>query len=65
MALPAYLYGDPARIIEAQQLREKGCSVCVHSVQGFGLSVCGKGMKFPACKHDRKNGYRLTREAGG
>lgn len=65
MALPAHLYGDPAQIVEVQQLRAKGCSVCVHVVEGFGLTVCGKKLKFPACKRDRKNGYQLTRVAGG
>jgi hypothetical protein len=65
MALPAHLYGDPARIVEQQELRAKGCSICVRAVVGFGLTVCANQLKFPACKQDRRNGYQLTRAAGG
>jgi hypothetical protein len=64
-ALPGYAYGDPARIVEAQELRAKGCTVCARAELIFGLAVCTKGLKFPACRQDRKNGYQLTPEAGG
>lgn len=64
-ALPSYAYGNPERIVEAQQLRALGCKACVHSESVFGLAVCRKQLKFPACRQDRKNGYKLTPEAGG
>ena len=64
-ALPGYAYGDPARIVEAQQLRAKGCLVCTRAVLILGLPMCSNNLKFPACRQDRKNGYQLTPEAGG
>lgn len=64
-ALPGYAYGDPAKIVEAQELRALGCAVCVHGEKVFGISVCRKSLKFPACRSDRKNGYKLTPAAGG
>jgi hypothetical protein len=63
--LPAFAYGDPARIVEAQEIRALGCSVCVRAEYTFGLPVCANNLKFPACRQDRKNGYQLTPEAGG
>jgi hypothetical protein len=64
-ALPGYAYGDPARIVEAQEIRAKGCSVCQRAVFAFGIAVCSSNLKFPACRQDRKNGHKLTPEAGG
>lgn len=64
-ALPAYAYGDPARIIEARQIREGGCSFCVRAETVFGASVCLSGLKFPACRRDAKKGHKLTPKAGG
>lgn len=64
-ALPGYAYGDPAKIVEAQEIRAKGCSVCVRAEYIFGLPVCKSNLKFPACRQDRKNGHQLTPEAGG
>lgn len=64
-ALPAYAYGDPARIIEAQQIRQGGCSLCVNSESVFGVLVCLNGLKFPSCRGDSKKGHRLTPKAGG
>lgn len=64
-ALPRYAYGDPAKIVETQELRSLGCAVCVRAEYIFGLPVCASGLKFPACKSGHRNGYKLTPEAGG
>lgn len=64
-ALPAYAYGDPSKIIEARQIREGGCSLCVNSESVFGALVCLSGLKFPACRGDTKKGHKLTPKAGG
>ena len=64
-ALPAYAYGDPAKIIEARQIREGGCSLCVRSETILGVRVCLSGLKFPACRRDTKKGHKLTAKAGG
>lgn len=64
-ALPAYAYGDPAKIIEARQIREGGCSLCERSEAVFGVLVCLSGLKFPACRRDAKKGHKLTPKAGG
>lgn len=64
-ALPFYAYGDPAKIIEELELKALGCKACVHSETVFDRSVCMKGRKYPACRADRKNGYKLRPEAGG
>jgi len=64
-ALPAYAYGDPARILEVRQIREGGCLFCVHSEPVLGLRVCLNNLKFPACRSDPKKGHKLTPEAGG
>lgn len=64
-ALPAYAYGDPAKIIEARQIREGGCSLCERSESVFGVLVCLSGLKFPACRRDTKKGHKLTPKAGG
>lgn len=64
-ALPAYAYGDPAKIIEARQIREGGCSLCVRSESVFGVLVCLSNLKFPACRGDSKKGHKLTPKAGG
>lgn len=64
-ALPGYAYGDPAKIVEGQELRALGCKACVRAEYAFGLAVCASGLKFPACKSGYRNGYKLTPEAGG
>lgn len=64
-ALPRYAYGDPAKIVEAQELRALGCAACVRADYIFGLPVCTSGLRFPACKSGQRNGYKLTPEAGG
>lgn len=64
-ALPAYAYGDPAKIVEAQEIRALGCAACQRATFVFGLAVCSNNLKFPACRQDRKNGHKLTPEAGG
>lgn len=64
-ALPGYAYGDPAKIVEAQEIRAKGCSVCVRATYVLGLPMCASSLKFPACRQDKKRGHKLTPEAGG
>ncbi|MFJ7111287.1 hypothetical protein ACIQU2_27480 [Pseudomonas sp. NPDC098740] len=64
-ALPAYAYGDPAKIVEAQQIRAGGCAFCERSETVFGVQVCLSGLKFPACRRDTKKGHKLTVRAGG
>jgi hypothetical protein len=64
-ALPAYAYGDPARIIEARQIREGGCSLCERAESVFGVQVCLSNLTFPACRGDSKKGHKLTPKAGG
>lgn len=64
-ALPGYAYGDPAKIVEAQEIRTKGCSVCVRATYVLGLPMCTSNLKFPTCRQDRKHGHKLTPEAGG
>jgi hypothetical protein len=64
-ALPGYAYGDPAKIVEAQEIRAKGCHICTRAVFIFDLPVCRNDLKFPACRRDPRNGHQLTPEAGG
>ena len=64
-ALPGYAYGDPAKIVEAQELRSLGCKACARADYILGLPVCASGLKFPACRSVPRNGYKLTTEAGG
>lgn len=64
-ALPAYAYGDPAKIIESRQVREGGCALCARSETVLGVQLCLSGLKFPACRRDTKKGHKLTAKAGG
>ena len=64
-ALPRYAYGNPADIVEFQELRRKGCAVCARAVFVLGQPLCSSSLKFPACKRDPRKGYQLTPEAGG
>ena len=64
-ALPAYAYGDPAKIIESRQIREGGCSLCERSETILGVQLCLSGLKFPACRRDTKKRHKLTVRAGG
>lgn len=64
-ALPAYAYGDPAKIIESQQIRTGGCSLCARSETVLGVRMCLSGLKFPTCRSDTKKGHKLTVKAGG
>lgn len=65
MALPAWAYGDPARIVEANEIRAKGCAVCVRAVFIGGDPRCSAGLKLPSCKADKKNGFKLAAADGG
>lgn len=64
-ALPGYAYGDPAKIVEAQQMRSLGCGACVRSDCILGQMICTSGLKFPACKQGHRNGYKIAPEFGG
>lgn len=65
MALPAWAYGDPARIVEGDEIRAMGCAVCERAVFVGGQALCGSGLKRPACRQDKKNGFKLSPAAGG
>ncbi len=39
-ALPAYCYGDPASIAEANELKEMGCKACKSHKVVFDRVVC-------------------------
>jgi len=64
-ALPSWAYSDPARIVEGIELRTRGCEVCIRAVFIGGRAMCSSGLSLPACKRDRRNGYRLAADAGG
>ncbi|RUI11502.1 hypothetical protein [Pseudomonas aeruginosa] len=64
-ALPWHAYGDPADIIESREIHALGCAVCVRAVFILGLPLCSSNLKYPACRKDRRNGHKLTPEAGG
>jgi hypothetical protein len=64
-ALPAFAYGDPAKIVEVQQIRQGGCSLCVRSEVVLGVRMCLSELKFPACRGDARKGHKLKPEAGG
>lgn len=64
-ALPGYAYGDPAKIVEFQELRSLGCAACVRSDCILGIQVCTSGLKFPACKQGHRSGYKVAPEFGG
>lgn len=40
-ALPAFMYGDPADVLERSQLNRLGCRACVAHRVVFGRVVCG------------------------
>ena len=40
-ALPAFMYGDPADVLERSQLNRLGCRACVSHRVVFGRVVCG------------------------
>lgn len=65
MTLPAWRYGDPGVIAEADELHNKGCSVCVRAQFVFGQATCSANLKFPACKTNRRHGYQLLPAARG
>ncbi|SFB46288.1 hypothetical protein [Azotobacter beijerinckii] len=65
MTLPGWAYADPARIVEANEIRLKGCAVCERAVFIGDRAMCGAGLSLPACKRDKKNGFKLAAECGG
>ncbi|MBI6944229.1 hypothetical protein JET76_23160 [Pseudomonas putida] len=65
MALPHYAYGDPAKLVESNQLHKMGCNGCARSERILGKTICSNDLKYPACRRDSKKGYKLSRAAGG
>lgn len=65
MALPHYAYGDPAKIVENQQLHRLGCAGCARAEWILDRPMCPNALKYPACKQDDKRGYVLSAAAGG
>lgn len=63
MALPGWAYGDPAGIVEANELRQMGCKACERSL--FSGQACASGLRYPACKKNRRTGYRLLATCSG
>ncbi len=61
MSLPRWAYGDPARIVEAAEIREKNCRVCSNAEFVLGQPLCRNGLRFPACRRD-KRGFKLLEE---
>ncbi len=43
MTLPSYAYGDPADVVEREQLRRLGCRACKHHAVHFERVVCTNG----------------------
>jgi hypothetical protein len=39
-ALPAWQYGDPAKVVERNELNELGCKTCSHSTLIWGWTRC-------------------------
>jgi len=54
------LYRDPTfDAVAAMEIREKGCSVCVRSIEFIeGCFRCSVSKKFPKCR-GKKNGFVL------
>jgi hypothetical protein len=41
MALPAFMYRDPAEVVERMELDELGCRICSSGESTFLRMVCG------------------------
>ena len=41
-ALPSFMYGDPANVVERMELDELGCSLCTKGNVTFIRVVCGE-----------------------
>lgn len=65
MALPHYAYGDPAKLVESNELHRLGCNACARAELILGKPYCPNNLKYPACKRDSRKGYQLSRAAGG
>jgi len=45
---------------QLREILEKKCLVCVNHVIVAGISVvCSKGLRFPECRNDKADGFRL------
>jgi len=40
--LPSYMYGDPARVAEENELRELGCRLCVKRTVTLQRAICSE-----------------------
>lgn len=65
MALPQHAYRDPALIAEADQLHRLGCGGCARAVSVLGQWLCPAQLKYPACRQNPRQGYLLSKAAGG
>lgn len=54
------LYRDPTFEAACElELREKRCEACEQSLSLVGgKAVCSQGLKWPACRSDKKRGFR-------
>jgi len=61
MSQTLFYHNDPTlEGAQRMEINEKGCAICDRAQWlSTGKSVCTKGKKFPFCKSDRKNGFRL------
>ncbi len=59
MALEHWQYGNPENIVGAREIRAKGCQVCARAVRSLGRAYCPNNLRFPACRGDRKKGFKL------
>ena len=59
MSYSRWQMGDPAKIVEAQEIRDKGCRVCARAMWVMGRPLCPEDLRFPRCRRDKKRGFKL------
>lgn len=59
MALPRSMYQNPETVIENQEIRAKNCHVCERAEILWGVASCTTNKRFPSCKRDKKQGFKL------
>lgn len=50
-ALPSYMYGDPAKVAEENELRELGCMICTKRGMTLMRSFCSEP------RNDQQKGF--------
>ena len=55
------LHKDPTfERVAAMEIRERKCRVCTRRRElSTGAVLCGTGKRFPLCRSDKKNGFKL------